>query len=129
MLSWMLKRKKNSACLTGRATAGPVLCSNARLLDLSGAALLSPEEAEFGYERANEIHTTLFLPHRHECVCMRGQGSMFAFLPGVGTLSLPAESRGQARCTQWSRRRMSTGGEAAGVRRVRDCYIYLRWLG
>lgn len=26
------------------------------------------------------------LPHRHKCVCVRGQGTMFAFSPGVGTL-------------------------------------------
>lgn len=86
-------------------------------------------------EKVNTIHTTPSLPHRHECVCVRGQGIMFAFLPGVGTpppplACLPAESRGQARCAQWNPtnergRGGRGGGGGLGVRRVGDCCIYL----
>lgn len=59
--------------------------------------------------KVNEIHTTTpHLPHGHKCVRAGwwvgggGQGIMFAFLPEVVTLPLPAESRGQARCPQWN---------------------------
>lgn len=102
----------NSAFLTGRATAGdqPVLSSNTRLLDLSLSStsiwlysLVSwGDRVWIRGEKVNKIHTTPYVPHRHKCVCVRGQGIMFAFLPGVGTLPLPAESWGQARCAQWN---------------------------
>lgn len=80
-------------------------------------------------EKVNRIQTALHLPHRHKCVCVRkgGQSTMFAFLPGVGTLPLPAASRGQARCarrTRWTKHRR--GGRV--IRRAGDCCIFLWWL-
>lgn len=75
--------------------------------------------------RGEKVHSTPHLPHRHKCVCMRGQGITFAFLPGVRTLPLPAESWGQARCPQWNLMYAHGGG---GVRRRGYCCIYLWWL-
>lgn len=70
-----------------------------RFLHYLGFTTWSPGVMEFGCEaRVNKIHTTLFsAPQTQVYVCMRGQGIVFAFLPGVGTLSLPCLPSPEAR--------------------------------
>lgn len=72
-----------------------------------GFRILSPGVME---ARVNKIHTALFsAPQTQVCArarvcvylsvqaCMRGQGMVFAFLPGVATLSLPCLLSPEAR--------------------------------
>lgn len=80
-------------------------------------SLSSPEGTEFGYEAKKSTGSKLpcICPtDTSVCVCVHegGQSTMFAFLPGVGTLPLPAASRGQARCarrTRWTKHRREGG--------------------
>lgn len=99
-----------------------VLSSNTRLLDLSlplsGPTLSSPEGTEFGYEgeksQQDPHNYSASAPQTQVCVCVRGQGIMFAFPPGVGTLPpclLSPEARALSG-TRWaSREGVREGGE------------------
>lgn len=121
-------RKNCSLLSLARLLLDPVThCSTSIRLSLS--LLLREQSLDMRRKSQQDPNCPASAPQTQVCVCVHegGQSTMFAFLPGVGTLPLPAASRGQARCarrTRW----MKHGREGGGIRRAGDCCIFLWWL-
>lgn len=120
--------------LTGRATTENWACSLQQhkisgplsLLYLCLALVLSPEETEFGYKVKESTRSTLprFCPTDTSVSAWRVRASCLHSSLGSGPSSclLSPEARP---IVLSGTQPMSMGGEAGGVRRAGDCYIYL----
>lgn len=131
LLTLCCSYRKNCSLLSlTQLLLDPAHCSTSiRLYSLS--LLLREQSLDMRWKSQQDPNCPASAPQTQVCVCVcvheGGQSTMFAFLPGVGTLPLPAASRGQARCarrTRWTKHRR----EGGVIRRAGDCCIFLWWL-
>lgn len=116
LLTLCCSYRKNCSLLSlTQLLLDPAHCSTSiRLYSLS--LLLREQSLDMRWKSQQDPNCPASAPQTQVCVCVcvheGGQSTMFAFLPGVGTLPLPAASRGQARCarrTRWTKHRREGG--------------------